>query len=150
MTYHGPGQIVGYPIVDLRELACDVGSYIDRIEEMLIRTLADFGVVAARDSRNRGVWVADRKVAALGVRVTRGITMHGFALNVRVDLDDYRGIVPCGIADAGVTSMHRLVPRVSATAVKGALVKRFVEVFGYDGQEAGLAEGEARPGSALG
>jgi lipoate-protein ligase B len=105
--------------------------YVDRLEEVIVRALGDLGVRASTDRANRGVWVGALKIAALGVKVTQGITMHGFALNVRVDLDDYRGIVPCGIADRGVTSLHLLVADPSMAEVKERVIVRFGETFGY-------------------
>ena len=132
VTYHGPGQIVGYPILDLGSRERGLSWYITSLEEVLIRTLADFGVEGTRDSRNRGVWVGNDKIAAIGVRVARRVTLHGFALNVRTDLAYYDGIVPCGVRHAGVTSLDRLVPDVEKEAVKGKVVERFKEVFGYD------------------
>jgi lipoyl(octanoyl) transferase len=110
ITWHGPGQLVGYPLVRLPE-ATYVVDYVRRLEEALIRTLADFGLVTGRVSGRSGVWLAadearpERKIAAIGVRVAAGTTMHGFALNVDPDLQAFDKIIPCGIADAGVTSM---------------------------------------------
>ncbi len=104
VTYHGPGQLVGYPIMALGE-PYDVVGYLRGLEEALIRTVADLGVRAHRDPEHTGVWVGTDKLAAIGVKVTRGVTMHGFALNVTTDLGMFGGIVPCGIADRGVTSI---------------------------------------------
>ena len=109
ITWHGPGQLVGYPIVRLAE-PLDVVGYVRRLEEMLIVTCADFGVTGERVQGRSGVWVTDppaRKIAAIGVRVARAVTMHGFALNVDCDLTAYDRIVPCGISDAGVTSLRK-------------------------------------------
>jgi lipoate-protein ligase B len=131
-TYHGPGQIVAYPIIDLDDWGHGVLQYVTSIEEVIIRTLAEYGINGTRNRRNRGVWVADEKIAAIGVRVTAHVTMHGFCLNVCVDLDAYAGIVPCGMKDKGVTSMHRLVPTVTLPPVKETLVEQFVDVFGYE------------------
>src|SRR5436190_7896119 len=102
VTYHGPGQIVGYPIFDLRPDRQDVHRYVRDLEEVLIRVAGDFGVTATRISGLTGVWVGNEKLAAIGVRISRWITSHGFALNVRTDLEDFSLIVPCGIADRGV------------------------------------------------
>jgi lipoate-protein ligase B len=104
VTYHGPGQLVGYPIIDLGPGA-DLVGYVRRLEDVLIETLSRFGLTAHRDPANTGVWVRDAKIAAIGVRVTRSVTKHGFALNVSPDLSYFAGIVPCGIFDKGVTSM---------------------------------------------
>ena len=131
ITYHGPGQIVGYPILALGDRERGVSWYIDGLERALMLTLEVFGVQCGTDSRNRGVWVENNKIAAIGVRITRGITMHGFALNVCTDLRFYDAIVPCGIRDAGVTSLHLLRPGVTPAEVKTRLVRRFAEVFGY-------------------
>jgi len=131
VTYHGPGQIVGYPILRLREFGEGVLWYVEKLEQVLMRTLDHFGVSSTTDSSNRGVWVGNEKIAALGVRVTGRVTMHGFALNVRVNLDDYAGIIPCGIADRGVTSLHFIRPEVTIQNVKPILIDRFKEVFGY-------------------
>jgi lipoate-protein ligase B len=104
-TYHGPGQLVGYPILALGE-RYDVVAYLRKLEEALIRTAADLGVEATRDPDNTGVWVGPNKIGAIGVKITRGITMHGFALNVATDLTMFEGIVPCGIQDRWVTSIE--------------------------------------------
>ncbi len=103
-TYHGPGQLVGYPILELGE-RYDVLTYLRKLEEVVIRTAAAFGVEAVRDPENTGVWVGPNKLGAIGVKITRGITMHGFALNVVTDLSMFEGIVPCGIQDRWVTSI---------------------------------------------
>ena len=108
-TYHGPGQLVGYPIVCLGE-RYDVIAYVRKLEEVLIRTAADLGLEARRN-RHTGVWVGNDKLAAIGVKITRGITMHGFALNVTTDLAMFRGIVPCGLNDRGVTSVEAATGR---------------------------------------
>jgi len=104
-TYHGPGQLVGYPIIALEE-PFDVLAYLRSIEETLVRTAAEFRVSAERDGRHTGVWVGREKLGAIGVKITRGITMHGFALNVTTDLSMFEGIVPCGIPDRWVTSLQ--------------------------------------------
>lgn len=129
VTFHGPGQLVGYPILSLTERGQGVVWYVSQLEALLITTLAAFGIDAGVDSANRGVWVGDEKIAALGVRVTRGVTMHGFALNVRADLAWYSGIVPCGIVGKGVTSMHRRVPDITMEQVKQRVVLEFEKRF---------------------
>jgi lipoate-protein ligase B len=132
VTYHGPGQLVGYPIVHLGEAGLRVLEYVTALEEMLIRALATYGIEAGRDTRNRGVWVGDDKLAALGIRVSRQVALHGFALNVTTRLEDYRGIVACGLLNAGVTSMSRLLGRAPDMAeVKVRVAEAFREVFGY-------------------
>ncbi len=131
VTYHGPGQLVGYPIVDLRRRGLGAADYVGKLEAMLVSALTEFGIASRPDAVNRGVWIGDDKVAALGVRITRGLSMHGFALNVCVKLEDYAGIVPCGIRDRGVVSMDRLVPGVTLASVKPAVVSAFQQEFGY-------------------
>jgi lipoyl(octanoyl) transferase len=131
ITYHGPGQIVGYPIVDLKPDRCDVHKYVRDLEEVLIRTSADYGIDAGRVEGLTGVWVGREKLAAIGVRIARWVTSHGFALNVTTDLDYFDLIVPCGIVDRGVTSLARLLGRtVDRTDVEGRLVGHFCRVFG--------------------
>jgi lipoate-protein ligase B len=131
VTYHGPGQIVGYPIARLRPLAGDAPTYVWRLEETIIRMLAGFGIDTYRDPGNRGVFADGGKIAAIGVAVTHGVTMHGFALNVRPDLGHFELINPCGIGDLGVTSMERqLGAAPSLDQVKQSLVTQFAEVFG--------------------
>jgi len=106
VTYHGPGQLVGYPILDLKPDRCDLHRYVRDLEEVLLRALADFGIVAGRIVGHTGVWVGNAKIAAIGVRVSsRWITSHGFALNINTDLRYFDAIVPCGIRGRGVTSM---------------------------------------------
>ena len=136
VTYHGPGQLVGYPIVTLPEGRAgmrDVVAYVRALEDVLIATLADFGIAAGRIDRYTGVWVGDEKVAAIGVRVARGRTRHGFALNVDPDLTMFRHIVPCGIDDRGVTSMARLLGTApDMTEVVDRVSVHVAERFGYD------------------
>jgi lipoyl(octanoyl) transferase len=129
ITYHGPGQVVGYPILDLKPDRCDVRRYVRDLEEVLMRVTADFGVEASRVRGLTGIWVGDDKLAAIGVRIARWITSHGFALNVTTDLSFFNLIVPCGIADRGVTSLARLGCSASSADVETRLVVRFAEVF---------------------
>ena len=132
VTYHGPGQLVGYPIIDLSPDRCDVHRYVRDLEEVLIRTASDFGIQAARIQGLTGVWVGREKLAAIGVRLSRWISSHGFALNVATDLDYFNLIVPCGIADRGVTSLERLLGRLVATdAVEERIVAHVCGVFDF-------------------
>jgi len=131
VTYHGPGQIVGYPILDLRPDRCDVHRYVRDLEEVMIRACADYGVRAERVEGMSGAWVGPDKIGAIGVRISRWITSHGFAFNVNTRLADFQLIVPCGIADRGVTSLEKLTgQRLSIESVEERLIHRFAEVFG--------------------
>lgn len=132
VTYHGPGQLVGYPIMNIGGEGKGVLWYVANLEEVICRTLKTFGLEAATDRENRGVWIGNDKIAAIGVRVTRQVTMHGFALNVSVRLSDYGGIIPCGIRGKGITSLNLFVPDVSMEEVKKRIIQRFVKVFDYD------------------
>src|SRR6266571_4142180 len=133
VTYHGPGQWVGYPILDLTRHRRDVAWYMRSLEEVLIRVTGDFGIRAARLEGAPGVWVGDRKLAAMGVHLSRWVTSHGFALNVNTHLDIFKWIVPCGLADKGVTSLQKLLGRrVDMQAVIDSVVERFYEVLGLE------------------
>lgn len=130
VTYHGPGQVVGYPIIDLRERGGDVHRYLRDIEEVLIRTAAEFGIETWRDPAYTGVWAGQKKLAAIGVRVSRGVTMHGFALNAGTDLSRFERIIPCGISHKGVTSMEEILgASIVIGAVHEAIVRHFCEIF---------------------
>ena len=129
VTYHGPGQLVGYPILDLGPQA-DVGRYLRNLEGCLIDVLADFGIVAGRLEGYTGVWLGDRKIAAIGVKVSQGVTTHGFALNVSTDLSLFTHILPCGISDKSVTSMAVELGRAPAMReVEDAVVGHFMTRF---------------------
>jgi lipoyl(octanoyl) transferase len=133
VTFHGPGQLVGYPIIDLKPDRQDVHRYVRDLEEVLIRTAADFGLEAGRIQGYSGAWVGDRKLAAIGVRISRWVTSHGFALNVTTDLAGFDLIVPCGITDRGVTSLSALLGReVPMPEVEAAVVTHFAAVFDRD------------------
>ena len=130
VTYHGPGQLVGYPILDLRPDRCDVHKYVRDLEDVMIRMAAAFGVTAGRVPGLTGAWVGNEKLAAIGVRIARWITSHGFAFNVNSNLDHFNLIVPCGITDKGVTSLNRLLGHeIRMEEVSLAAEKAFREVF---------------------
>jgi lipoyl(octanoyl) transferase len=128
VTYHGPGQIVGYPIVDLREWKRDVVAYVRALEQVLIDSLREFGIEAWREAGATGVWTAQGKIAAIGVHISRWVTSHGFALNVDTDLDFFRYIVPCGLTKP-VTSMRALGCQAPRDQVVAALARGFARVF---------------------
>ena len=147
ITYHGPGQIVGYPILDLDNFFTDIHLYLRTLEEAVILTLGDYGITAGRYPGYTGVWLdADnkkaRKICAMGVRCSRWVTMHGFAFNVNTDLDYFKNIVPCGIDDKDVTSMKReLGHQLDLEEVKDRLKKHIAELFGMElvgGRETGV------------
>ena len=128
VTYHGPGQLIGYPILDLGGWKRDVAAYVDALEETIIGALAEFGVAARREPGMRGVWTGNGKIAAIGVHISRWVTSHGFALNVNTDLDYFRFIVPCGLTRP-VTSMQREGAKADPAAVASAVVRHFGRVF---------------------
>ncbi|HUP44753.1 MAG TPA: lipoyl(octanoyl) transferase LipB [Thermoanaerobaculia bacterium] len=130
ITYHGPGQIVGYPIVHLGEGSRDVRKYVTKLEEVLIRTVAAYGITASRSEGKRGIWVGNEKIAAIGVRIARWVTSHGWALNVSTNLEHFRLITPCGLQDSGVTSIERQAGNpVPVQEVRDVLAAKFAEVF---------------------
>lgn len=138
ITYHGPGQIVGYPIIDLDRHFTDIHKYLRFLEEVLIRVCADFGFEAGRVDGLTGVWVGDAKIAAMGIRCSRWVTMHGFAFNVNSDLSYFNHIVPCGIQDKEVTSLEKLIGRpLDLNEVKKRIVTHFEDVFEIDIQGLG-------------
>jgi len=136
ITFHGPGQVVGYPILDLEKMQTDLGWYLRSLEEVIILTLADYGIAAGRSPGETGVWLdpdipgKERKICALGIKCSRWITMHGFAFNVNTDIRYFDGIVPCGISNKQVTSLQKeLATHVSLAEVKERIKKHFEEVF---------------------
>jgi lipoyl(octanoyl) transferase len=128
VTYHGPGQLVGYPIFDLRDWKRDVGAYVRAVEQTIIDTLAEYGIEAGRIPKLTGVWVGERKIAAIGVHLSRWVTSHGFALNVSTDLSYFQYIVPCGLTRP-VTSMAALGVRASLSEVGEKLAVHFARIF---------------------
>jgi lipoyl(octanoyl) transferase len=130
VTYHGPGQLVGYPILDLRPDRCDVHRYVRDVEEVMIRVCADYRVTARRLDGLTGTWIGDEKIGAIGVRISRWITSHGFAFNVSTNLDHFNLIVPCGISNRGVTSLQRATGReIAIGEVENAVIRHFCDVF---------------------
>lgn len=130
VTYHGPGQLVGYPIVQLNEWKRDVHAYVRALEEVIIRVLADFGLAGERVAGATGVWTGDAKICAIGVHLSRWVSSHGFALNVATDLQYFQYIVPCGLTKP-VTSLRQLGVAASMEEVKTAVRRRFAEVYEY-------------------
>nr|BCX00250.1 MAG: octanoyltransferase [Bacteroidota bacterium] len=158
ITYHGPGQIVGYPILDLDRHFTDIHRYLRTLEEVIIRVCADYGIRAHRLEKLTGVWVGADKICAMGIKCSRWVTMHGFAFNVNTDLRYFGYIIPCGISDKGITSLARLLGRtVPVEEVQDRLVEHFVALFNievvsrYRGEEAwrALKEEILQQGSAL-
>jgi lipoyl(octanoyl) transferase len=145
VTYHGPGQLVGYPILDLRGHYLDIHRYLRDLEEVLIGVLADFGVAGDREEGYTGVWVGGEKIAAIGVKVSRWITMHGFALNVNTDLGFFDRIIPCGIGHLGVTSMEKVLGgQVPMGDVVSSVTEHFARRFNLRAQT--VPPGEVRRG----
>lgn len=141
VTFHGPGQVVGYPIVNIRARGGGPVSYVRALEAMLIEVLARFGISAGRSERNAGVWVGDAKIAAIGVRISRGVTTHGFALNVNTDLSYFDDIIPCGLPDARVTSVRALTGETfELDDVELEIAAAFAQTFGLEMELAGVAE----------
>lgn len=130
ITYHGPGQIVGYPIIDLDRYFPDIHQYLRFIEEVVIRTLSDYGIKGERISKLTGVWVKGQKICAMGIRCSRWVTMHGFALNVNTDLSYFDHIVPCGLKNKSVTSLSTILGKqMDMNEIKNRLLRHFSEVF---------------------
>ena len=131
ITFHGPGQLVGYPILDLNQYKRSISWYMRELEQLIIDVLKEYDINAGRKKGLTGVWVKGKKIAALGVRISKWVTMHGFSLNINPDLKYYQGIIPCGITEYGVTSMANLlnddVPNMSE--IKYTLVKHFIAIF---------------------
>ncbi|MCK4903670.1 MAG: lipoyl(octanoyl) transferase LipB [Candidatus Marinimicrobia bacterium] len=130
VTYHGPGQLVGYPIINIKNLKMSIGRYVHTLEEILINALSHFNISAQRRDKIIGIWIGDEKIGAIGVRVKNGVTMHGFALNVNTDLSYFDGIIPCGIDNCKVTSMEQLLRKnINLKLVKEIIIKELVKYF---------------------
>ena len=130
VTFHGPGQLVGYPIIDLHNYKMSISWFMRSLEDVIINTLMHYGIAANRKEGLTGVWVKDEKIAALGVRISRWVTMHGFALNVNTQLHYYDSIIPCGIFEYGVTSMEKVLNKeIDMDEVKHVLIEQFQNVF---------------------
>jgi len=141
ITFHGPGQLVGYPIINLREARLKVVDYVENLEEVMIRTAGDFGVHAERNPVNRGVWVGNSKLGSLGVAVRRGISFHGFAFNVNLSLEPFGWINPCGLQGVSVTTVERELSReISVAEVRRAVRRHFAAVFMVELEMTGLPE----------
>jgi lipoyl(octanoyl) transferase len=144
VTYHCPGQIIAYPILNLRYYQQDLHWYLRQLEEVVLRVLALNNLTGERIDGLTGVWLEGRKVAAIGIKVSRWITMHGFALNVCPDLSGFDRIVPCGIADRSVCSMAEFIPNINPTLVREQIIEVFSEVFGLE-----MSDGREAPSSRL-
>ena len=132
ITYHGPGQIVGYPIISLTNWKMDTHKYLRAIEEVIIKVCSEYGLNCSRVDKYTGVWIEDRKICAIGIKVSRWTTMHGFAFNVNTDLKLFNGIIPCGISDKDVTSLSKeLNKEVSLKEVKEKIIHHFMNEFQY-------------------
>lgn len=130
ITFHGPGQLVGYPIIDLANYKKSVSWYMHSLEQLTIEVLSEFEISAKRVKDLTGVWVGDKKIAAQGVRLTRWVTMHGFSINVNTDLSYYNGIIPCGIFDRGVTSMEELLGSTQRMEkIRTLVIDKFNQIF---------------------
>jgi lipoyl(octanoyl) transferase len=141
ITFHGPGQLVGYPILDLEKMYTDIGKYLRNLEEVIIKTIAHYGLAGTRSTGETGVWLQPdngpaRKICAMGVRCSRWVTMHGWALNVNTNLDYFKNIIPCGIANKDVTSIEReLGTKIDFEETKKILLQKFEEVFDVEVKE---------------
>jgi lipoyl(octanoyl) transferase len=146
ITYHGPGQVVVYPIVQLRQAQLSVRAYVDMLEEAMISCAADFGVMAGRDDRNRGIWVGNNKIGSIGIRVRHGVSFHGLALNVTLDFEHFSWIQPCGLTGVGVTSLARESDKpIDFCEVKDTITLRLGQIFNrqFVSVEPSLIAGEA-------
>ncbi len=132
ITYHGPGQLVAYPIINLNDWVPDSHKYLRALEDVLISVCAEFGIESGRNPLNTGVWVGNNKIAAIGIKISKWVTMHGIALNVNTDLTMFNGIVPCGVKEGGVTSLSLQAGKsIAMNTVKKSFVKNFADIFHY-------------------
>lgn len=132
ITYHGPGQIVGYPIIKLSNWKEDTHEYLRALEEVIIKVCLQYGLSPKRNPKYTGVWIGNKKIAAIGIKVSRWVTMHGFAFNINTDLNYFGGIIPCGIQDYGVTSLRKEVGNeIEIQEVKQKLLEEFIKIFEY-------------------
>lgn len=132
ITFHGPGQLVVYPIIDLTKAGLNVMDYVGNLEEVMLRTASDWNITATRNSVNRGIWTANKKIGSVGIAIKRGISYHGFALNVSLSLKPFKWINPCGLKSVGVTSMEKeLSQQISMNSVREAVMHYFEAVFGF-------------------
>jgi lipoic acid synthetase len=130
VTYHGPGQLVGYPIVDLRQRGKDLHSYVKKLEEVILRTLRDFSIDGDRDECHPGVWVNEQEIAAIGLSLRNWVSMHGFALNINIDLEHFSFINPCGFSDRRATSMSKILgSQIPTQEATNSLISHFCNVF---------------------
>jgi len=133
ITFHGPGQLVVYPIIDLTKAGLNVMDYVASLEEIMLRTVSDWGIPAKRNSVNRGIWIANKKLGSVGISVQQGVTFHGFALNVNLSLKPFKWIHPCGLTDVDITSMaQELSQKISMNPVREAVMHHLETVFGFD------------------
>jgi len=147
ITYHGPGQVVIYPVVNLRTLRLGVLAFVESLEEIMIRTLADWGIKGERNSTNRGAWVGMKKIGSIGIAVRRSVSFHGLALNVNTDLEPFTWVNPCGLHDVAITSMKQQLGRAAPMEeVKQAARRHLQEVFGISLTDLSIQELEARLG----
>jgi lipoate-protein ligase B len=141
ITFHGPGQLVVYPIIDLNKAGLKVIEYVEGLEDIMIRVASDWGITAERKSTNRGIWVSNNKLGSVGISVRRAVCFHGFALNVNLSLEPFDWILPCGLRDVGVTSMAReLLQEISMDNVRQTVRHHFESIFGVGLVETDLSE----------
>jgi lipoate-protein ligase B len=145
ITYHGPGQLVVYPIIDLGKAGLKVHDYVTRLEEVMIRSAGDFGIKSGRDPRNRGVWVGNNKLGSIGIAIRHGISFHGFAFNVSLNMEPFTWIHPCGLQEIGMTSLEKeLSKKVPMAEVRDSVRSHMEAVFGFEPESIGLGNLQTR------